>query len=343
MGDVLRTLPPVRILRHRAPEARIFWIVDERWESLLSGHADIDGVMAVPRRQWTALARSPLRWPVLIASVGRFTAAMRAIHPNLVLDFHAELRSGMLGWLSRAEVRLGYAGHQQKEGNFLFTTYRVDAGPRRRSRMERNLDLIRALGLAVDTLPDGGLEPRPTVIHEAEELVGACFGLGARYAVLCPGASSKQAYKKPPAPLLARAARSLADRAIGALVAYGPGEEPDARRVVESSRGAAVLAPPTSISLLAELLRRASVLVSGDTGPLHLACAVSCPVLGLYGPTDPVVNAPWGVPNIVLSPPGRVYTGIKRIDRESGGFDGLTEDAVDSGLRELLDMTRNRR
>jgi ADP-heptose:LPS heptosyltransferase len=156
------------------------------------------------------------------------------------------------------------------------------------------------------------------------------------YAVVSPGASASQAYKKPPADLLVGACRRLSTRNTAALVVYGPGEESDARAVVEAAGGSATLAPPTRLPTLAALLRNARLFLGGDSGPLHMACAVGCPVLGIYGPTDPQVNQPWGVPFVALAPPGRRYTGIKRRDREAGGFDGLTVGAVEAAVDQLL-------
>ncbi len=69
---------------------------------------------------------------------------------------------------------------------------------------------------------------------------------------------------------------------------------------------------------------------------MHLACALSCPVLAFYGPTDPRVNQPWGVPFRAICPPQREYTGIKKIDRRHG-FEGLTPDVVCRAVDELLD------
>jgi ADP-heptose:LPS heptosyltransferase len=119
-------------------------------------------------------------------------------------------------------------------------------------------------------------------------------------------------------------------------VVYGPGEEPDARRLAETAGDSARLSPPTTLPTLAALLAGARMFVGGDSGPLHLACAVGCPVLGIYGPTDPQVNRPWGVPHEVVAPAGRDYTGIKRVDRESGGFEGLDPARVEEAAERLL-------
>jgi ADP-heptose:LPS heptosyltransferase len=336
MGDILRTLPAVRLVRRALPRAEIRFVLDDKWAGVIRNHPDLDGIVELPRRRFEELFRSPRRWGTLLDELARWRDRLRQPRPDLLLDFHGNLRSGVVGALSGAQVRLGHAGHQQKEGNRLFTTARVPAGKRRTSRLERNLDLVRAMGLPDRPLPGGGLPEDRDAAVEAEQISGQDT-----YAVLCPGASVLQAYKKPPAALLAGAAAALGARSIGSLVVHGPGEEEDAAAVVRAAEGAATLAPPTSLAVLMELLRRARLFVGGDTGPLHMACAVGCPVIGIYGPTDPAVNSPWGVRFEQVVPEGRIYTGIKKLDRRSGGFDGIRPDAVADAVTRLLDERRS--
>lgn len=338
MGDILRTLPAFRLMRRSLPSARMLFLVDHHWSRLLDDHPDVDDVLTVPRREMDNMLRSPIRWTALAGKVFELRSSLRLCRADIVVDFHGNLRSGVAGWLSGADVRLGYAGWQQKEGNKLFTTHRVEGGGRRTPRMERNLALVRALGLPVDPLPGGGLPERGQIASESVELCRAALGGQSPYAVMSPGASARQSYKKPPTQLLATAAGRLADRGIGCLVVYGPGEEEDALAVAEASDGRAAVSPPTSLELLAGLLRRARMFIGGDTGPLHLACAVGCPVIGIYGPTDPEVNSPWKVPHVKVFPPGRVYTGKKRADRESGLFEGISMDQVRSAVDRLIDL-----
>jgi ADP-heptose:LPS heptosyltransferase len=335
MGDILRTVPPVRLVRRALPRARIHWLLEEHWKILLEGDADFDKVVTVPRKQLETWLRSTAGWPRFLGALGALRKRLRALDTDLVLDFHGNLRSGLVGRMSSAAVRVGYDGHQQKEGNRLFTTHRVPSSDRRTPRMERNLDLVRALGLPdtpllVGRLPmaDGGAEQADAIIER--------FGAKKSHAVISPGASARQIYKKPPGALLVGACRRLAARGTLPLVVFGPGEESDARAVVEAAKGEAMLAPPTRLPTLAALLRGARLFVGGDSGPLHMACAVGCPVVGIYGPTDPQVNQPWGVPYVVVAPPGRRYTGIKRIDRAAGGFDGLRPAHVEAAVDRLL-------
>jgi heptosyltransferase-1 len=77
------------------------------------------------------------------------------------------------------------------------------------------------------------------------------------------------------------------------IVLWGPGEQSLAEAVQASSGGAARVAPSTSLGDLVAVLSDAALLVSGDTGPLHIGAAVGVPIVGLYGPTDPARNGPW--------------------------------------------------
>ena len=95
-------------------------------------------------------------------------------------------------------------------------------------------------------------------------------------------------------------ARGLRERGLTSLVTWGPGEERLAARVVTASEGAAVLCFPTTLLELLELVRRARLVVAADTGPLHLACAVGTPVVGIYGPTDPARNGPFSAADVVV-------------------------------------------
>ena len=85
------------------------------------------------------------------------------------------------------------------------------------------------------------------------------------------------------------------------LAVWGPGEEALARAVVETSSGAAILSPQTTIADVVALARAASLYVSGDTGPAHIAAAVGTPVVGIYGPTRPSRNGPWSAHDVTVS------------------------------------------
>ena len=88
---------------------------------------------------------------------------------------------------------------------------------------------------------------------------------------------------------------------LRSVVTWGPGDETTAAAVVDGSAGAAALAPQTSIADLVAIVRGAALMVSGDTGPVHLAAAVGTPVVGIYGPTDAARNGPWSADDVTVS------------------------------------------
>ena len=145
--------------------------------------------------------------------------------------------------------------------------------------------------------------------------------------MLSPGTSHLQAHKRWPAGHYARLA-TLLRASLGAvpLVVWGPGEEDLARRVVSHSGGAARIAPLIGLRLLAALLRRAGLFIGADTGPMHLAWGVGCPVVALFGPTDPRLNAPLGEAHAVL--------------RNASAADAITPESVLAAARGIAGRGR---
>jgi ADP-heptose:LPS heptosyltransferase len=153
---------------------------------------------------------------------------------------------------------------------------------------------LKPLGLTIGT-PEFPIEHVDSeVAREARDEVHG------RYAVLNPGAAWPN--KRWPAARFAALAAALRERhQIMSIVVWGPGEEAIARDVVAGASGAARLAPPTSIADLVALVGRAAVMVSGDTGPTHIAAALGTPVVGLYGPTRPSRNGPLSPDAVTIS------------------------------------------
>jgi heptosyltransferase-1 len=123
---------------------------------------------------------------------------------------------------------------------------------------------------------------------------------GRDYALINPGAAWPNK-RWPPARFGAVAAAIARDFGWRSLVLWGPGEQETAHAVVAESGGAAEISPPTTITDLVGVARNARLMISGDTGPLHIAGAVNTPIVALYGPTRPERNGPWGLSDVALS------------------------------------------
>jgi ADP-heptose:LPS heptosyltransferase len=296
VGDVVRTLPAVSALRAAYPGAHLAWLVEPGAASVLRGQPWLDEVIVFPRdRLRECLVRGRAR--PLARGAGAFVRSLRARRFDLVLDFHAILKSGILARLSGAPRRVGYARPFAREGAAWFATDRARLAPARMSRFERNDSLVRYLGTPAPPAPQPLFVPR-----EALERAAKALGPGPAPVVLHPGTSDATAHKRWTAAGYGAVAQALADReGFPSVVTSGPahGERAFARAVVEASRGAARLAPQTpSLLDLAALLARGRLYVGGDTGPLHVASLVGTPVVQILGPTDPVENAPYaGTPS----------------------------------------------
>jgi ADP-heptose:LPS heptosyltransferase len=283
LGDVVRTRFALPGLRELYPEARIDWLVEDRAASGLTGAAEIDEVISVPRR--ALRIRNALS---LSASVVR---SLRQREYDLAVDFHSVLRSALLLRASGIPVRVGYGASLAREGAQHLFTHRVDLASAHVSRFERNAALIHFLGGT-----RGCAQPELRLPDDTGELPD----LPARFAVLHPGTSPTTLYKRWQPERYAAVARGLAETGLRSVVTWGPvaGERECAERVVAAAAGAAQLGPRTqSLGVLMRLLGRASVFIGSDSGPMHLASLAGRPIVAIFGPTDPIENAPFpGLP-----------------------------------------------
>jgi heptosyltransferase-1 len=155
--------------------------------------------------------------------------------------------------------------------------------------IDENLALLRPVG--IDEV--GAREfPLPAAVAEREAIARALSAIGMeRFAILNPAGGWPGKLWR--AESFGAVARGLRDRGLPSLVTWGPGEEDLAAR----------RAFATTLMEYVELARRAQLVVAGDTGPLHLACAVGTPVVALFGPTDPARNGPFSPADLVVRPP----------------------------------------
>jgi len=128
---------------------------------------------------------------------------------------------------------------------------------------------------------------------------------------------------------------------MASIVLWGPGEEPLARTVADRSLGAARVAPPTSLGDLLELSRAASLMISGDTGPLHIAAAVGTPVVAVFGPTDPARNGPWAPSDVTVSRFGACGCHYeRRCHRDGWCLADVTVAEVTAAIQQRLSVVR---
>lgn len=302
LGDVVHALPVAATLRARLPGAHLAWIVERREAAVLAGHPALDEIIAVDTRQWRR-ARAPGEIAAAVRAVRALAGRLRAAAFDVAVDLQGLLKSGVLAALTRAPLRVGFAaGRCRERASACFTNRRVTPPPEARHVVDQYLALLAPLGVA-EPVREFRLPADP----ETEAAIGDFFaaaGLKPRDGVVALNPGAGRADKRWPVPRFAELAGQLAAAGRQVVVVWGPGEEGAARAIVAGARSPrVVLAPPTDLRALIAALRRASVLVAADTGPLHIAAALGTPCVGLYGPTSAERNGPYGEGHRTLSPP----------------------------------------
>jgi lipopolysaccharide heptosyltransferase II len=293
LGDVANTIPAVAALRRGLPDVRIVWLAEEVSAELVDATKIADDVIVFPRRTLAPLWKRPWRWPAALSESRRFLKRLREHKYACALDFQGNLKSGVLGALSWARDRIGFARGASREMNWLFNNILAAPASLRMLRAEKNAALAQVLLPDLD-LADVEIPADPAAAAMVERFLEGLNGSGP-LVVMHPGVSGFGRFKRWPAERYGLLAQRLAERGgCRCVLTHGPGEKALAEEAAAASSGAAAVAPPLNINELIELLRRADLVIASDTGPLHIAALLKRPLVAIYGPKDPAIYAPYG-------------------------------------------------
>ena len=284
-GDVVHVTPCLRALRQTWPQAEIVVAVDRTWASALRHDPNVDGVIAADPRCRDALSS--------LLPARRLLAQRRGARFDLALDFQGLGRSAAWVYVSGARFRAG-------RGNRRPGWQRVAQPDPQQHAVRVCADIAALVGCDV-----GDLEPRlhcsPTADLELDELLRAAGAQPRGFVLANPFAAWKS--KTWPLERWVQLLRRLrGELGVEVVVCGGPGEEADAARL----RAAVGDAPPPclvgrlSLEQALCLYRRAAIMVTGDTGPMHAAAALGTTVVALFGPTWPERTGPCGRGHRVL-------------------------------------------
>jgi heptosyltransferase-1 len=344
MGDVLHAMPAVAALRERHPGSVIGWAIDPVWRELLEAESEVHDVAwrwggrdlrrplvdfwsPVPTRDWK-------RRPFSLSTLGDITGLRRELlgdRYDICVDMQGAIRSAVLGRLAGAQVFAGPAVPREAPAAWF---YKQKIGVSATHVVEQGCELLGAavgetLRPAKVTLP---------VDSAAERWCDRLMdGSGKGFALIAPTAG--WGAKQWPAERYGAVAAELMRAGFRALVNAPSSEHTVGRRVVEASGGTATLVP-CSVGEMIALVRRAGVVIAGDTGPLHLAAALERPVVGLYGPTDPARNGPYGTRSRVLRHSSSRVDHSRHRETEGGLMQITSEEVVEAAL-ELLGLEKD--
>jgi len=327
-GDIIHTLPLAADLA--AAGHRLGWLCEDRWAPILDGSPAIERIHRLPRRAlkdrtWSHLER--------LLALRRVVRDVRSEGYDAVVDAQGLAKSALLVALSAAPRRVGHAAPRARELSWLIS--------RRRTPVTAThvIDQQRALGLPLcrDLHPRGAWRfPLPAWTSErrwAQQWL-------TRAGMECPWVLNVGAgwpTKVWPKARQVEFVRLLRARRLPALLAWGSHVEHDLAEEIQAEAGHGTLAPPTGIPQLAGLFASSAVVVSGDTGPLHLALALGVPAIGLFGPVPAERNGPRGRGYRTFQAPGAAWErrDVSKVDLGAIAAEPVLA-AADDVIRERL-------
>jgi lipopolysaccharide heptosyltransferase I len=284
LGDVVSAFPTLSALRALWPGAEIVWVINAALRGLVDGHPEIDRVIPYDRAHAGPKPRG-------MAGFARFLKTLRRERFELTIDLQGLLRSGVMAAATGAPVRVGLS--DAREGAAWFYTHRVvpPGSLDEAHAVDRLLSIARAFGADVS-------RPRFAVAVADDDRAWAeralagvarprlALNLGARW----------ETKRWPPEHFAAVARRAVESRGAGLLAVGAPEDRPHVAELIRHLDPIPVLdlCGRTTLPQLAALAERSDVVLSNDTGPLHLAVAAGARVVGVYTCTSPRLNGPYG-------------------------------------------------
>ena len=281
LGDIVHAVPAAAALRRAFPDARLDWLVDAKHREIVDLVTAIDRTIALDRPTlagWTAAVRE-----------------LRAASYDVAIDLQGLLKSAVLARASGAARIVGFSIWHLREKTarpFYSDVLEAEGG----HVIAKNLRLLRAIGVVDDEIRFPFADVTSPALDRLRERIAA----DRPFALLNAGAAWPN--KRWPPERFGELAAFVRDACgMTPVVLWGPGEERLVDSVVAASSNAAIAAPPTGLVDLVAIARAASLVISGDTGPLHIGTAVGTPVVAIFGPTDPARNGPFSPADVSVS------------------------------------------
>lgn len=285
LGDIVHALPVVAALKQRWPAAQLAWLVKREWAAIVERVEGVDHVLT------------------LDATVGgwiRHIRDLRSRRWDLVLDLQGLLRSAALGWLSRGPLRVGFANG--REGSPWFYTHRVAVPTPEMHAVDRYLLVAEAVGAPVSDIPNFRFKISNEDLSAVEDVLQH-HGIAPGRPWVAMSVSARWVTKRWPLAHFAAVVDELNLAGVGPVVVIGsPDERGDAARLASLTKTRFIdMTGAVPLGWLPAFLSKATILLTNDSGPMHIAAAVGTPVVALFGPTSEVRTGPYGEGHRVLT------------------------------------------
>ena len=280
IGDVVMTTPVAKALRQAVPDAYIAWAVEDKAKDVLIGNPYLDEIIIWNRRSTSRSVRE--RASGLVLGLGKLAPVLRARKFDLAIDFQGLLRSGLVTSLSGARYRVGY--DSAREGAVMFYNVRLPSRSFKVRGPQQYLNMLRVLNIYSKDL-DMHVPVSTEDVACVKQFIAREVGEGKRIVALCPATTWAQKH------WTESGWAELADRLIsqhGAAPVFmgSPADEELVSRIQSMMKcQAASAVGKTTLNQAAALIRSSQLAVTVDTGLMHIALALNCPTIAVFGPT----------------------------------------------------------
>jgi ADP-heptose:LPS heptosyltransferase len=261
LGDIVHTIPVVALVRDAYPDTEITWVINSEFVSLLRGNPDVNHVYIFPRGEFRGLAAPKSLIPWLKRT--------RNLRPDLALDFQGLLRSALIAKIARAKQIYGMSDAREGSRLFYDRIAKVDC---RAHAIERYIKLAELAGATVGPAAAGLRCPIPT----GDPLPR--FDQYPPFILLHPFARGSG--KSLSTAVIEEFCRAFTPRRV---VVVGQSRQ----KIDTALENCVDLTNQTSLLQLIWLIRAAHFIVSVDSGPMHIAAALTDHLLSIHTWTDP--------------------------------------------------------
>ncbi len=290
LGDIIHALPAFSALREKFPHAHITWLAEEKGSEILECVPGIDRIVTARTKQ------SKMGLRKILAELSRIKKEIRQ-KDQIALDFQGLIKSGLFAFLSHAKKRIGFHKKNLKEPlTSVFYNDQLDEISENIHVIDKNLALLSRIGIQTKSHTFPLILPEKAFQGVQNKLTQTGFQKDKRLVVFNLGAAWPT--KRLSSEKWAEVIEAVSSDNIYPLLLWGSqAEKKLAEETAEKCR--ASLCPKLTIQEVMALVHESNLLVSGDTFALQVACALSRPVVGFFGPTNPRRNGPFDWQNKV--------------------------------------------
>jgi heptosyltransferase-1 len=296
IGDVVHTLPSLAALRILYPDAHITWVVEEASFDIIKNHPYLDRVLVSRRKYWVDNLKRFRNVSEAITEIRSLISDLRDRHYDLVIDFHGLLKSSIFVFLSGGKRKLGYDSMQEMSGFFLDEKIFEDMS---KHAVDRYMDFPRYLGVEVEQ-PEFFISIGEDNKTRVRKLLRT-NNIDSADPFVAINVIAFWETKLWDDDKFARLCDRIVEELNYTVVFTGSTSGGSIERIRSKMTQPSVnLEGLTSLRDLAYLYTLSALLVTTDSGPMHIAAAVKTPTVALFGPTDPARTGPYGINHVVI-------------------------------------------